>query len=286
VNLAWVLRRLDRVSKHRGYFTARCPAHDDGSPSLSVREGQRGQALLKCFAGCKPVAIQEALRGHGPLRDVDPVQVRVRETNQRELAAAARRIWTEARLADGTLVDRYLRGRGLTLELPLTLRFHPELKHPSGMWIPAMVASVVDVDGILIGVQRTFLDPNRAAKAQVEPARMSLGPCAGGAVRLAEAEDHLILAEGIETGLAVLQATGRPTWATLGTSGLRRVELPSKIREVTIAADSDSAGLEAACHLARRLKREGRTVRIAKPDRDDSDMNDLLQQKENSNEYK
>lgn len=33
-------------------FTARCPAHDDGSPSLSVREGRDGRVLLKCFAGC------------------------------------------------------------------------------------------------------------------------------------------------------------------------------------------------------------------------------------------
>jgi hypothetical protein len=32
-------------------FIARCPAHEDRSPSLSVREGHTS-ILLKCFAGC------------------------------------------------------------------------------------------------------------------------------------------------------------------------------------------------------------------------------------------
>ncbi len=34
-------------------FTARCPVHDDRSPSLSVREGTDGRALVYCFAGCE-----------------------------------------------------------------------------------------------------------------------------------------------------------------------------------------------------------------------------------------
>jgi hypothetical protein len=33
-------------------FTARCPAHDDRRPSLSVREGADGRVLVWCFAGC------------------------------------------------------------------------------------------------------------------------------------------------------------------------------------------------------------------------------------------
>ena len=33
-------------------FSTRCPAHEDRSPSLSVREGADGRAVLWCFAGC------------------------------------------------------------------------------------------------------------------------------------------------------------------------------------------------------------------------------------------
>lgn len=35
-----------------GRWQARCPAHADSSPSLSIREGQDDRVLLHCFAGC------------------------------------------------------------------------------------------------------------------------------------------------------------------------------------------------------------------------------------------
>jgi hypothetical protein len=42
-------------------FMARCPAHDDHDPSLSVTEGGDGRVLLHCFAGCEIGAILAAL---------------------------------------------------------------------------------------------------------------------------------------------------------------------------------------------------------------------------------
>lgn len=41
--------------------TARCPAHDDTSPSLSIGIGRDGQDLLQCHAGCSYEQIREAL---------------------------------------------------------------------------------------------------------------------------------------------------------------------------------------------------------------------------------
>ena len=50
---AKLLSRLDKVKETgRGQWLARCPAHDDGSPSLSVRETDDGTVLLHCFAQC------------------------------------------------------------------------------------------------------------------------------------------------------------------------------------------------------------------------------------------
>lgn len=46
------LARLDGVKKHGDRYTAKCPAHDDHTPSLSIREGADGRILLHCFAGC------------------------------------------------------------------------------------------------------------------------------------------------------------------------------------------------------------------------------------------
>ena len=42
-------------------FQARCPAHGDRSPSLSIGEGLDGRVLLHCFAGCHTDAILAAL---------------------------------------------------------------------------------------------------------------------------------------------------------------------------------------------------------------------------------
>lgn len=48
-----LLSRLDRVKRTgEGRWQARCPAHDDRGPSLSIRELQDGRVLLHCFAGC------------------------------------------------------------------------------------------------------------------------------------------------------------------------------------------------------------------------------------------
>jgi hypothetical protein len=33
-------------------WSARCPAHEDHSPSLSLAEGLDGRVLIHCFAGC------------------------------------------------------------------------------------------------------------------------------------------------------------------------------------------------------------------------------------------
>ena len=75
---------------------------------------------------------------------------------------------------------------------------------------------------------------------------MMLGPCRGGAVRLADPGDVLMVGEGIETCLAAMQATGHPAWAALSTSGLRALDLPEDVRDVIVLADGDDPGEAAA----------------------------------------
>jgi hypothetical protein len=51
--LELVLSRLEAVrERQNGQWSARCPAHDDKGPSLSVRLGQNGGVLVHCFAAC------------------------------------------------------------------------------------------------------------------------------------------------------------------------------------------------------------------------------------------
>lgn len=48
------LSRLDRVRKTGpNRWTARCPAHEDRSPSLTISELDTGKVLIKCHAGCE-----------------------------------------------------------------------------------------------------------------------------------------------------------------------------------------------------------------------------------------
>jgi hypothetical protein len=48
-----LLSRLDGVRQTGpGRWIAKCPAHDDRHPSLSIREGDDGRILLHDFAGC------------------------------------------------------------------------------------------------------------------------------------------------------------------------------------------------------------------------------------------
>jgi hypothetical protein len=54
-------RRGCRPVRGQAGWRARCPAHDDHAPSLSVSEGRGGRALLRCCAGCLTESVLKAL---------------------------------------------------------------------------------------------------------------------------------------------------------------------------------------------------------------------------------
>jgi hypothetical protein len=66
-----------RPRKTRTGWEARCPAHDDRKPSLSVAEGQDGRVLLTCHAGCTVEAITAALGME--VKDLFPTETRSTE---------------------------------------------------------------------------------------------------------------------------------------------------------------------------------------------------------------
>jgi len=265
---------------------ARCPAHEDREPSLSITDANGGVVLVRCHAGCDQRDVIAVLRDRGiwqtesrhgqsgrqyrrrPPTGADP------DALKRTQAALA--IWQTSQPVEGTPVESYLRSRRLTAPPPSAIRFHGGLKHPSGGVWPAMAALVTrGVDGAPIAIHRTYLARDGAGKAPVDPAKMMLGPCRGGVVCLAHPGDVLMVGEGIETCLAAMQATGHAAWAALSTSGLRTLALPREVRDVVVLADGDDPGEAAAQESAWRWKREGRRVRIARPPHG-MDFNDLL----------
>ena len=256
-------------------------------PASAIRETDDGTLLVRCHAGCSQHAVIDALTARRlwpgvsgrPLAQV-PVPSRIpseREParNQARLKAAMA-IWHQSEPAAGTLVETYFRSRGITLPPPRVLAFQPRLRHPTGGVWPGMVALVTrGRDDDAVGIHRTFLTRDGGAKATVSPQKMMLGPCGGGAVRLAAATDDVLVGEGLETCLAVMQATGRPAWAALSAAGLRSLDLPEHICTVVVLADADPPGEAAALAVGRRWRRQGRDVRIARPPTG-LDFNDVL----------
>lgn len=47
-----ILERLEKVKGRDPKWLARCPAHDDNGPSLSLKSLDDGRVLVHCFAGC------------------------------------------------------------------------------------------------------------------------------------------------------------------------------------------------------------------------------------------
>jgi hypothetical protein len=126
-----------------------------------------------------------------------------------------------------------------------------------------MVARVDGLDGELVGVHRTWIDRDEIGMWHRRD-RASLGPIGGGAVRLAPAAGTLLVAEGIETTLAGMVATGLHGWAALSTSGMTALWLPAEVSRVIILADQDRSGAGGrAAHAAeQRWLDEGRRVEI------------------------
>jgi hypothetical protein len=262
-------------------------AHDDRSPSLSVREGESDKVLVHCHAGCAQVAVLAALRDKGlwPSEEAavspgyrDPRPRRRIERKGVMPSKPALAIWRASKPAPGTLVETYLRSRGITLEVPPSIRFHASLVYgPMGAQFPAMVAAIQAPDRTITAVHRTYLLPDAPGKALVSSPKMMLGRVAVGAVRLAAAGIELAICEGIETGLSFQEATSLPTWCALSTSGLRNVVLPALpfASTVYIAADLDDSGEAAARAAAERFVSEGRKVKVARPIAG-KDFNDAL----------
>lgn len=60
-NINTLLSRLDKVQRiGNGRYKAACPAHDDRSPSLAIKEDD-GRLLLHCFSGCQTIDILSAV---------------------------------------------------------------------------------------------------------------------------------------------------------------------------------------------------------------------------------
>ncbi|SFI55966.1 DUF7146 domain-containing protein [Jannaschia pohangensis] len=272
---------------HR-YGTAPCPVcqpqRKKGQTALTIANGRTGRLVLDCKkTGCAFFDILAAagLRS-GDYTPPEPAALALRDAERRadirQRALQASRQWKEAQPIMGTLAETYLRtARGITCDLPQTLRFHGSCWHgPTANEYPALVALVEGSDGV--AVHRTYLRADGMEKADIAPAKMMLGATTGGAVRLNQGPGPLVVAEGIETALTLASGLLRgpaTVWAALSTSGIRGLRLPHATGRLTIAPDGDTPGREAVNELARRAQALGWQVSLF-PAHIGRDWNDIL----------
>jgi len=143
-----------------------------------------------------------------------------------------------------------------------------------------MIGYVEGGDGFAL--HRTYLKRDGSGKASVMPAKAMLGQTKGGAVGLTLGQSRLVVAEGIETALSLASGLvqDRPAiWAALSAPGLAALRLPKQPGTLTIAADGDKVGREAADCLARRAVDLGWCVSMLQAP-EGMDWNDVLRERE------
>ena len=143
--------------------------------------------------------------------------------------------------------------------------------------MPALVAAVTGDDGAIEGVQRTWLDPKRPAKANFVRPRKALGRVHGRAVRFGgfASGATLLAGEGIETVLSVVTAVpGIHAAAALSAGSLGAFEPPQDLALLVIARDKDVEGGNAANRLQHRCVERGIPSIVIVPEH--SDFNDDL----------
>jgi hypothetical protein len=189
----------------------------------------------------------------------------------------ARRLFAMSQPIERTLVEAYLRHRGITaLHGTASLRFHPRCYYrldehaPTETW-PAMIASVTDLAGRQTGAHRTWLDPEGFSeatfgKAPIDTPRRAMGDLLGHAVRFGVAGEVMAAGEGIETMLSLrCILPTMPMMAALSAAHLGAILFPGALRRLYIARDDDPAGDVAMAALIDRAQAVGIEVIVLSP---------------------
>jgi len=304
VSLAAVVGESLPLRRAGPEYVALCPFHKEQTPSFHVVEakgfyhcfgcGANGDALsfvqkhlgLSFRDAALYLAARAGVTLHETQMPAKRSQKAVDTERRNKVIAWAWRVWEQTLRADGTPAEAYLRGRGIDTDklggMPADLHFHRGLKDgDSGGVFPAMVGAIRGPDGHFQGVHRTFLagDGDRVVKAPIARPKKMAGVAKAGVLRLAPAGPTLAVAEGIETGLSVMQSAGLPCWAALSLGNFQHVVFPPEVHEAVLCADNDSkdpAQAERVLAAAvRAWEAQGVAVRVARPP-PGMDFNDVL----------
>jgi hypothetical protein len=276
-------RHLRGGRKSGRQWVACCPAHNDREPSLSIGQGDDGRVLIHCFAGCGQEEVINALRARGlwsngaASRQRPITQRRYRERSDRAdtgTAELVNRIWREGCDPHGTVAEKYLDSRKLSLPPELrvvALRFHPACPWEGGFAQCLIAAFRSIVSDQITAIHRIRVDrPDAWPKTQ----RRMLGPVIGSAIKFDAAGNELAVGEGLETVLAARQLGLRPCWALGYVNAIAAFPLIKDVEHLLILGENDNGASRSAADQCRAQWKQ-RCVSIITPRRS-KDMNDIL----------
>ena len=273
-----------RAKRSGNGWQARCPAHDDRNPSLSLAAGSDGTIFFYCHSGCSQEAVLNALRDRSlwperhRLTSMRPKQVSLRisrslNANDTGYAAQqldkARWLWNRSVPGTGTPVERYLACRGIPGPVPSSLRFliphkaghHPAMIAAFGLAHESEPGNFIMPPSRVMGVHLTLLRPDGCGKAGTSHDKLMIGPSSGWPIMIAPINDlgGLTIAEGVEDALSLHRATGLGAWAAGAANRLPKLAgvMPLDAECVMIVVDDDAAGRRASGELARSLASRG-----------------------------
>lgn len=238
VTLGEFLERLSGVKKAGSRWSARCPAHDDRTPSLTVSQGRDG-VLAKCHAGCSFDAIV-AGAGLEPSQLFAPRADRVvsRTSSTSPASNGHGRNGAHSRLGDLTLVEQYTYTDADGLPLFQTRRYVPktfrQFRFENEHWI--------------------------AGLGEVEPVLFNL-PAVIEAVAMGR---RVVIVEGEKDAVALTALGVIATTSPMG-AGKWRDSMSEVFRDaadVVILPDNDDAGRNHAMLVANSLAAHGATALI------------------------
>jgi DNA primase len=316
VPLSSIIGGSVRLTKRGAEHVGLCPFHNEKTASVHVIDGKGFYHCFGCgahgdaitwtmttsklgFADAIAALDGGVIVAAPEIRKVELARDERDEKRRRDYRELARSLWASSAPIAGTPGEGYFRGRGITIPLPPTLRFHPRVvfgRRETRRVLPAVVAAVQGPNGAIDAVHRIFLDPRsidagRPTKAMLEHNKALLGTVKGGAVRFARVAADMVTCEGIETGAAALQA--RPDlalWVGIDTAHMAAIVWPAEVRSLLILADRDPMvtkrgplqgkrpGEEFASRTAAQFiaSGAGRAARIAVPRGEKCDLNDVL----------
>jgi len=297
IRLSAIIGDIVTLKPSGNELTGLCPFHTEKTPSFYVNDAKGLYNCFGCGAGGDAIAFvmhiydlgfTEAASWladgeHLVLTPVERAETRERdEANRTAATREARLQWNRSIPTTGTPADLYLGRRGIISPPPPSIRFvmaplrKGEESDGTGRRLPALIAAAISHDSRLMAVHRIFLTAD-GQKAPLTRAKLSLGDTDGCAVRLGDADVEITLCEGIEDGLTLRQRfPDMPVWIALGTGRMHKLDLPDRVRKITIAADNDEAGRIAAERARETYEAAGRQVVIIRPPLDFKDWNDEL----------